>query len=107
MRRRMMEFRSDSLKNDRMITRNIIHKEGAVIQVSAFELQSGAGEYHVMVHPTPGRCFEEQMTALVSAMESLLTEEFHCAKPLFIRYFMRGISLCEASLYTIFYERCG
>ena len=81
-----------------MITKNIIQKEGVVVQVSAFEPQSGAGEYHVMVHPAPGRCFEEQMASLTSAMEYLLAEDFHGAEPLFIRYFLSDAANQETAV---------
>lgn len=50
-----------------------------------------------MVHPTPGRCFEEQMASITSAMEYLLAEEFHGAEPLFIRYFLSDAANQEAA----------
>lgn len=58
-------------------------------EVSAFNIDGGVTEYHVMIHVAdPKQTYREQMNAVLDVYAALLKDELHGAVTIFKRYFL-------------------
>ena len=72
--------------------RQIFRFDKAKVEWTAFEMEKGTAEYHLMVHVTDSRqTFEEQLKALHDACDEVLKHHGHKAVPVFKRYFLSDV----------------
>ena len=74
-----------------MTNRTIIERGEAVLQVAEFNPGDGTEEYHLMVTPSEGGRFDEQLSSVNHALEDFI-HEHEGAGPEFIRYFISDAS---------------
>lgn len=74
-----------------MMTRTIVC-DRASVQVASFDGHDGVRECHLMVHATPSGTFEDQLDALHSAFDTVVSGEYGNVRPVFIRYFLSDVS---------------